>query len=149
DGIKQSPIEGTSFAYTFDKASAGVPSKHETQYFEMMGDHAIYSKGWVASTKVVRPPWVLAAAGNPDPMNNCTWELYDVSKDWTQTNDLAAQYPDKVKEMKELFRQEAEKYQVLPLDASVATRIAQPRPNITAGRSEFVYKHLMKGLPLG
>jgi arylsulfatase len=149
DGIKQKPIEGVSLAYTFDQKNAQAPSKHKTQYFEMFGDHAIYHEGWIASTKVVRPPWVLASAGNPDPLNHCTWELYDLTKDWTQSEDLAAKYPDKVKEMSTLFLQEARKYQVLPLDASVATRVVQPRPNITAGRSEFVYTHLMKGLPLG
>src|SRR5262249_12509075 len=125
------------------------PSRHETQYFEMFGDHAIYHKGWIASTKVVRPPWVLASAGNSDPLNKCTWELYDLSKDWTQSDDIAAQHPDKVREMEKIFRKEAEKYQVLPLDSSVATRVVQPRPNITAGRSEFVYTRPMIGLPLG
>ena len=149
DGIKQSPIEGKSFAYTFDEKNAKAPSKHTTQYFEMMGDHAIYHEGWMASTKVVRPPWVLASAGNPDPLNNATWELYDLSKDYSQSEDLAAKFPDKVKELKAVFLTEARKYQVLPLDTSVATRVAAPRPNITSGRSEFVYTTLMKGLPLG
>ena len=95
------PIEGTSFAYTFDAANANAPSRHKTQYFEMMGDHAIYHDGWIASTKVIRPPWDVFGAGNPDPLNNCTWELYDLAKDWTQDNDVADQYPDEVKEMKE------------------------------------------------
>jgi arylsulfatase A-like enzyme len=149
DGIMQSPIEGTSFAYTFDEKNAKAPSKHKTQYFEMMGDHAIYHEGWMASTKVVRPPWVLASAGNPDPLNNATWELYDLTKDYSQSEDLAAKNPAKVKELEAVFLAEAKKYQVLPLDTSVATRVAQPRPNITAGRSEFVYTSLMKGLPLG
>jgi arylsulfatase len=149
DGIRQSPIEGVSFAYTFDAANAKAPSRHKTQYFEMMGDHAIYHEGWIASTKVVRPPWEVFGAVNPDPLNNCTWELYDLSKDWTQDEDVAAKYPAKVQEMKQLFLAEAKKYQVLPLDASVATRLAQPRPNITAGRSEFVYTRPMTGLPQG
>jgi arylsulfatase len=149
DGIKQSPIEGTSFAYTFDAANANAPSKHKTQYFEMFGDHAIYHEGWIASTKVVRPPWDLAGAGNPDPLNNCAWALFDLTKDWTQSNDVAAQHPEKLKELQALFLQEARKYQVLPLDSSVATRVVQPRPNLTAGRSEFVYTKPMVGLPLG
>ena len=88
-------------------------------------------------------------AVNTDPMNNCTWELYDLSKDWTQDEDVAAKYPAKVQEMKALFLQEARKYNVLPLDASVASRLVQPRPNITAGRSEFVYTRPMTGLPQG
>ena len=149
DGIQQSPIEGTSFAYTFDAASADTPSRHKTQYFEMMGDHAIYHEGWIASTKVIRPPWEVFGAANPDPLNNCTWELYDLTKDWTQDEDVAAKYPDKLEEMKALFLKEARKYQVLPLDASVATRLVQPRPNLTAGRSEFVYTMPMTGLPQG
>jgi hypothetical protein len=115
----------------------------------MFGDHAIYHDGWIASTKVTRPAWVLAGASNPDPLHNCTWELFDLTKDWTQANDLAAKYPDKVKEMADLFEQEAKKYNVLPLDGSVATRVVAPRPNITAGRSEFVYTEPMIGLPLG
>jgi arylsulfatase len=149
DGIKQAPIAGVSFAYTFDRAGANVPSKHKTQYFEMMGDHAIYHEGWIASTKVIRPPWVVAGPVNQDPFNNCTWELYDLRKDWTQCEDVAAKYPGKLKEMKDLFAREARKYQVLPLDASVATRLVMPRPNITAGRSEFVYTRPITGIPQG
>ncbi len=149
DGIKQSPIEGVSFAYTFDAKNADAPSTHHTQYFEMMGDHSIYHDGWIAATKVIRPPWQVVGPVNPDPLNNVTWELYDVTKDWTQDIDVAAKYPEKLKEMKELFLTEAHKYQVLPLDASVATRLVAPRPNITAGRSQFVYTTPMTGLPQG
>ena len=149
DGIKQSPIEGTSFAYTFDQKNANEPSRHHTQYFEMMGDHAIYQDGWMLSTKVNRPPWEVFKEANPDPVNNVTWELYDLSKDFSQCDDIAAQHPEKVKEMKELFLSEAKKYNVLPLDASVAARIVASRPNITTGRTEFVYTHPMTGLPQG
>jgi arylsulfatase A-like enzyme len=149
DGIKQAPIEGTSLAYTFNAANAHEPTHHKTQYFEMFGDHSIYHEGWLASTKVKRAPWEAFGAANPDPLNNVTWELYDLNNDYSQTNDLAAKYPDKVKQMKDLFLSEAKKYEVLPLDASVAARIVAPRPNITAGRTEFVYTHPMTGLPQG
>jgi len=149
DGIKQKPMEGVSFAYTFDAANANAPTRHKTQYFEMMGDHSIYHEGWLASTKVIRPPWEAFGPANPDPLNNVTWELYDLNKDWSQCDDVAAQYPQKVTEMKDLFLKEAKKYEVLPLDASVAARIVAPRPNITAGRTEFVYTHPMTGLPQG
>jgi arylsulfatase len=149
DGIKQAPIEGISLAYTFDAQNANEPSRHKTQYFEMMGDHSIYHEGWLASTKVIRPPWDAFGPANPDPLNNVTWELYDLNKDWSQCDDIAAQHPEKVKEMKELFLKEAKKYEVLPLDASVAARIVAPRPNITAGRTEFVYTRPMTGLPQG
>ena len=110
DGVPQSPMEGTSFAYTFDAANADEPSHHRTQYFEMMGEYAIYHEGWMASTKVKRPPWDLAGAVNPDPADNAEWELFDISKDWTQAHDIAAQNPEKLKEMEAVFWQEAEKY---------------------------------------
>ncbi len=115
----------------------------------MMGDHAIYHEGWIASTKVIRPPWVVAGPVNQDPFNHCTWELYDLRKDWTQFEDVAAEYPEKVEELKELFTKEARKYQVLPLDASVAARLVAPRPNITAGRTEFTYTRPLTGIPQG
>jgi arylsulfatase len=149
DGIKQSPIEGVGFGYTFDEKNSNAPSQHKTQYFEMFGDHAIYHEGWIASTKVIRPPWDTFGPANPDPVNNVTWELYDLSKDWTQADDVAAKYPDKVKEMKALFLEEAGKYQVFPMDASVGARIVAPRPNITAGRTEFVYTRPQVGIPQG
>jgi hypothetical protein len=149
DGIKQKPIEGVSFAYTFDKANADKPSTHKTQYFEMMGDHAIYHEGWIASTKVIRPPWEVVGPVNQDPANNVTWELYDLTKDWTQADDVAASNSGKLKELKELFLTEAKKYQVLPLDATVATRLVAPRPNITAGRTEFTYTQPLTSIPQG
>jgi arylsulfatase A-like enzyme len=148
DGIPQKPIEGISFMYTFDKANANAPSKHHTQYFEMMGDHAIYHDGWIASTKVMRPPWELAGKVSQDPAS-FPYELYDLTKDWTQYDNVAAQYPDKVKEMDSRFWQEAAKYQVLPLDATVATRLAQPRPNLAAGRTEFSWRGEITGTPNG
>lgn len=149
DGIKQAQIEGTSFAYTFDKENAGVSSHHKTQYFEMMGQWALYDDGWLLSTKVNRAPWQAFGPANPDPLNNQEFQLYDLSKSWNQAEDIATKHPQKVKEMRAKFLAEAKKHQVLPLDASVAARIVAPRPNITAGRSEFVYTHPMVGLPQG
>ncbi|MCU0231386.1 MAG: sulfatase-like hydrolase/transferase, partial [Acidobacteria bacterium] len=149
DGIRQKPIEGTSFLYTFDPANAKAPSRHKTQYFEMMGQWALYDEGWLLSTKVNRAPWDAFGAVNRDPLNNQVFQLYDLSKDFSQTEDLAAKYPEKVRELKEKFVAEARKHQVFPLDASVATRIVAPRPNITAGRTEFVYTRPMTGLPQG
>jgi arylsulfatase A-like enzyme len=149
DGIKQSPIEGTSFAYTFDAANAKAPTRHKTQYFEMMGQWALYHEGWLLSTKVNRAPWEAFGPANPDPLNNQVLQLYNLDKDFSQSQDEAAKYPDKVKEMKSLFVEEAKKYQVFPMDASVAARIVAPRPNITAGRTEYVYTLPMVGLPQG
>jgi arylsulfatase len=149
DGIKQAPMEGTSFAYTFDSENAKAPSRHTTQYFEMFGQWALYKDGWLLSTKVNRAPWQAFGPANPDPLNNQVFQLYDLNTDFTQSNDIASQHPDKVAEMREMFVEEAKKYQVFPLDASVAARIVAPRPNITAGRTEFVYTRPMVGLPQG
>ncbi len=149
DGIKQKPIEGISFAYTFDAKNAKVPTRHKTQYFEMMGQWALYDDGWFLSTKVNRAPWEAFGPANTDPLNNQTLELFNLNQDFSQTDDLAAKNPQKVREMKQKFIDEAKKYQVFPLDASVAARVIAPRPNITAGRSEFVYKRPMVGLPQG
>ena len=149
DGIKQSPIEGTSLVYTFDEKNAKEPSRHKTQYFEMMGQYALYHEGWLLSTKVNRAPWEAFGPANPDPLNNQVLELYDLNKDFSQSENIADKHPDKVKELKAMFVAEAKKYQVFPMDASVAARIVAPRPNITAGRTEFVYKRPMVGLPQG
>jgi len=149
DGTKQKPIEGTSFAYTFDKANADAPSRHHTQYFEMFADRAIYNDGWIASTKVERPPWDVVGPVNADPANNVTWELYDLSKDWTQFNDIASSNPAKLKELQDLFWKEAAKYQVLPLDASVAPRVVIPKPSLAAGRTVFTYSGKITGIPYG
>ena len=149
DGIKQSPIEGTSLTYTFDAKNAKEPTRHKTQYFEMMGQYALYHEGWLLSTKVNRAPWEAFGAANPDPLNNQVLELYDLNTDFSQSQNIAEKFPDKVKDMKQMFIDEAGKYQVFPMDASVAARIVAPRPNITAGRTEFVYTLPMVGLPQG
>jgi arylsulfatase len=149
DGIKQAPIEGTSFAYTFEAKNAKEPSRHKTQYFEMMGQWALYHEGWMLSTKVNRAPWEGFGPANPDPLNNQVLELYDLNKDFSQFQNVADKHPDKVQQLKQMFIEECRKYEVFPLDASVAARIVAPRPNITAGRKEFVYTKPMTGLPQG
>jgi arylsulfatase len=147
DGIKQSPIEGVSLLYTFDKKNESVPSTHKTQYFEMFADRAIYHEGWLAGTKVMRPPWVHYPP-KVGPLDY-PWELYDLTRDWTQSEDLAAKNPEKLKALQGLFWKEAEKYQALPLDGSLATRLITPRPSSTAGRSVFTWTRPMTGTPNG
>lgn len=149
DGIAQSPIEGTSFVYTFDAKNAKAPSRHETQYFEMMGQWALYDEGWLLSTKVNRAPWQAFGKANEDPLNNQVFQLYDLRSDFNQAHDIADKNPEKVAKLRKKFVAEAEKYQVFPMDASVADRLVQPRPNITAGRTEFVYTRPMVGTPQG
>ena len=147
DGIAQKPIEGVSLAYTFDKANADAPSRHRTQYFEMMGVQGLYDDGWMLSAVPIRAPWDLAGKAVDDPASAFKLELYDVSKDWTQTTDVAAANPRKVQEMRDLMFGEFAKYQVLPLDASAATRLASARPSVTAGRKVFTYSTPVTGLP--
>lgn len=149
NGVPQKPIDGVSMVYTFDKENAGEPTKHKTQYFEMMGDRAIYHDGWVAATTPLRSPWDVTGPTTQDPANAYKWELYNVAKDWTQFYDLAESEPAKLKELQELLWVELEKNQVLPLDSSVATRLIAPRPNLTAGKTEFVYTRPVTGIPLG
>src|SRR5258708_5888012 len=114
NGIKQKPIEGVSMMYTFDKANATAPSKRTTQDFEMIANRGIYHEGWYACTTPPHGPWILNAP-LPDP-KDYKWELYNLNEDFTQTNDLAAKMPDKLKELQAVFDQEAKKYNVLPLN---------------------------------
>lgn len=146
DGIKQAPIAGVSMMYTFAKANADVPSRHHTQYFEMMGDHAIYHDGWIASTKVMRVPWNLTGKVSLNPADY-PWELYDLKEDWTQDDNVAAKYPKRLAAMAKLFWEQAKKYQVLPLNAAVLSRFASPRPSVTAGRRVFTYSGELTGVP--
>jgi arylsulfatase len=147
NGIKQRPIEGVSMAYTWDKANANAPSQRQTQYFEMLGNRAIYHDGWVAATTPVNLPWALSTATPPDVISGYKWELYNVKEDPTQFNDLAAQMPEKLKQMQDMFYAEAKKYDVLPLDNSSLARFLTPRPSATTGRTQFTYSGGLTGVP--
>ncbi|WP_109577297.1 arylsulfatase [Aminobacter sp. AP02] len=146
DGVKQKATEGVSMAYTFDKANADAPSTRKTQYFEMIANRGIYHEGWYANTTPPHGPWVLNAP-LPSP-TDYKWELYDLSKDFSQANDLAAAMPDKLKEMRALWDAEAVKYNVLPLDNRSFARAVAPRPSATAGRTEFTYTGVNSGIAL-
>ena len=146
NGIKQSPIEGVSMMYTWDKSNADAATRRTTQYFEMLGNRAIYKDDWVAATTPVTQPWVLSTTPPPD-INAYKWELYNVKDDPTQFNDLAAQMPEKVKELRAVFDSEAKKYNVLPLDNSTLLRWNTPRPSLTAGRTVFSYSGELAGVP--
>jgi arylsulfatase A-like enzyme len=146
NGIKQKPIEGVSMAYTFQKANANAPSKHETQYFEMVGNRAIYHDGWIAATTPPSAPWLLATGKQTD-INDYKWELYNIADDYSENNDLAATQPDKLKELQALFSSEAAKYNVFPLDNSGFSRLLTPRPSAVAGRTVFTYTGAISGIP--
>jgi arylsulfatase len=147
NGVYQKPIEGVSMLYTFDKANANAPSTRTTQYFEMVGNRAIYHDGWIASTSPPLAPWFLGLGAMPNVVNGYNWELYNLAADYSQDNDLAAKMPDKLRDMQELFLVEASKYNVFPLDNSFSARSATPRPNPTAGKTVFTYSGESSGLP--
>jgi arylsulfatase A-like enzyme len=149
NGIPQRPIEGVSMAYTFDQANASAPSKRSTQYFEMAANRAIYHDGWIAATTPFAPPWDLATGTLPDVTNGYKWELYNLTDDYSENDDLAAANPGKLKEMQALFQTEAAKYNVFPLDNTAFSRLLTPRPSAVAGRTEFTYTGENVGIPLG
>jgi len=149
NGIAQRPIEGVSMAYTFDQANANAPSTRDTQYFEMAANRAIYHDGWIANTTPFAPPWDLATGKLPDVVNGYQWELYNITEDYSQNNDLAAKNPDKLRELQALFLTEAAKYNVLPLDNTAFVRLLTPRPSAVAGRTVFTYTGENSGIPVG
>jgi len=134
DGVKQQPIDGTSMVYTWNNASA--PSRHREQYFEMMGNRAYYKDGWIASTTPGAPPW---ENNTTDPLK-AHWELYDLSHDWSQTNNLAARYPQKLHELQHDFDAAAKRYHVYPLTADFYGRLAGgDRPTAMTPGKDYLY----------
>ena len=136
DGVMQKPMEGTSFVYTF--ADANARGRHTLQYFEMLGTRAIYDDGWVAATRHGRLPWETSFSGRPFDQDQ--WELYHVDEDFTENNDIAAQNPEKLHELQEVFEKEARKFNVFPLDDRMSERFdVSLRPNPLAGLTSFSY----------
>jgi arylsulfatase len=147
NGVQQAPIEGTSFAYTFDDAKA--KSRRTTQYFEMLVNRGIYHEGWMASAVSFAPWQSLRGEFDPDKQK---WELYNIDQDFSQANDVAAANPQKLREMQDLWWVEAAKYNVLPLDWRAVERLnseAMGRPSLIAGRNKLEYFAGMVALPLG
>src|SRR5258708_12149714 len=130
--------------YTFKKANANAPTTHHVEYFAMISNRGIYKEGWDANTTPPDGRWILNAP--LPPPNEYKWELYNLTEDYSQFNDLAAEMPDKLKEMQALFDQEAAKYNVLPLDNRSFARAVEPRPSTTAGKSVFTYRGVNPGI---
>ena len=145
-GVTQHPIEGTSMAYTFDNAKA--TDRRKTQYFEIFGNSGIYHDGWFAGTTPFRLPW--SGVGTDVDVLTTKWELYNIDKDFSQSNDLAAQMPDKLREMQVRFYAEAAKYNVLPIQTSAAERFGEGiRPSLTGDRKTFSYTAGLTRIPEG
>ena len=144
NGVKQKPIEGVSMRYSFNDDRA--KSHRTTQYFEMFGNRGIYKDGWMATTRHGRLPWQTGGGGTGS-FESDPWELYHVDEDFSQADNLAARYPDKVKALQAAFLVEAKKYNVLPLDDRMAERFAAGlRPNPLAGLKKFTYGPGVTGL---
>jgi arylsulfatase len=136
-GITQEPMHGVSLLYSCEDADA--EERHDTQYFEMIGNRGIYHRGWTAVTKH-RTPWIIT--GHGVAFEDDAWELYDTANDWTQARDLSRQRPEKLHELQRLFLIEAARYNVLPLDDRLAeTTNAEiaGRPVILKGKTQILY----------
>ena len=136
DGITQDPIEGVSMRFAFDDAKAA--ERHETQYFEIMGNRGIYHKGWTAVTKHYTP-WIMS----PRPaLDDDVWELYDTTKDWSQSKDLSKENPKKLHELQRLWLIEATRYKVLPIDDRMFEKVnpdTAGRPVLLKGKSQVLF----------
>jgi arylsulfatase len=143
NGTPQVPIQGVSMRYTFDAPKAA--DRHTTQYFEILGNRAIYHDGWLAGT-VHKAPW----EGEPRrKLQDDVWELYDVRADFSLVDDLAAKNPKKLAELQALFMKQAEANRVLPIDdrsLERATPALAGRPDLMAGRSSMVLAEGMVGM---
>jgi arylsulfatase A-like enzyme len=141
NGVAQMPMHGVSFLATFDDSNA--PSRHTQQYFEILGNRAMYKDGWIACWRPDRIPWKFdpesIARFAPDKWNpeqdRC--ELYNLDEDFSQADDVADKYPDKVRELTALFWSEAEKYQALPLFGELAFLWGFPKHS--TNQTKFTY----------
>lgn len=143
NGVVQRPMDGVSMLYTTDDAQAA--GRRTTQYFEMFGNRGIYHEGWVACTRH-SIPWLLT--GSPS-LENDVWELYNIDLDFSEANDLAAKYPDKLKDLQALFLKEAERNHVLPIDDRRSERFNPTiagRPDLLNGRKSLTVYPGMTGM---
>jgi arylsulfatase A-like enzyme/uncharacterized membrane protein len=152
DGVEQEPMDGTSFVHTFDDPKG--QERHTVQYFEMFGSRAIYSDGWWACTRLDKAPWDFSpqtiarfAPGVYDPEKD-VWELYFLPDDFSQARNLAAENPDKLAELKELWWSEAERNRVLPLlgGMSVFFGLLPPLPTITRFAFQGGVQNIQRGM---
>ncbi|WP_293064393.1 arylsulfatase [Okeania sp. SIO2B3] len=141
NGIEQKPIEGASFVNTFGSDGADAIPLRDTQYFEMFANRGIYHDGWMASSFHGQLPWDIFAKSTlkENPELEDEWELFNLDKDFSQNNNLAAAFPEKLQEMKALFDREAEKYDVYPIDDRFGGRVNLDRPTVWEDRTKFTF----------
>jgi arylsulfatase A-like enzyme len=153
NGLPQDPIQGVSLAYTFDNADA--EGRHKTQYFEIMGSRGIYHDGWFAGAVGPRLPWVPGLPkGFFDEEGNLAWEperdiweLYNLHEDWSQANDLSAELPEKLSQMKELFTIEFAKNQGFPVGGGLFIPVVRPDLRISPPYTEWTFTGAITRMP--
>ncbi len=143
DGITQVPMAGVPMEYSFMQAD--TPDQRTTQYFETGGHRALYHDGWVAAS-FHGAPWVLTGSMG---FKDNQWNLYNIDNDFSESNDIAAENPGKLKELQAIFDQEAKKFGVYPLDDRFAERAIAKRPSVVAGRTQFNYSAGTVRIPEG
>jgi arylsulfatase len=146
NGVHQKPVEGVSMAYSFFKESEAAPSRRRVQYFEMIGHRAIYADGWMASFRHSHLPW---KSREHSPTTG-KWELYHIAEDFSQSENLAGAYPEKLRELQDLFMVQAARHDVLPLDDRMPERLdVNLRPGFFTGRDKVILHPGMVRLPEG
>jgi arylsulfatase len=144
-GVTQSPLEGHSFAPTLGDATAR--SRHDTQYYEMLGNRAVYHRGWKAVTYHGTQGMIYDGVTDPmKPFDEDRWELYNVAEDFAEARDLADEHPQKLRELQDIWWVHAARYNVLPLNAQIVGR-SIGRPHVAGPRKRFVY--YPGGAPIG
>jgi arylsulfatase len=134
-GVKQQPMEGVSMLYSFDDADA--PNRKERQYYEMFGNRAIWADGWKAVTlHAKRMPWDVNVVL---PFEDDEWELYNTDEDFSESTNIAAEHPEKLQELIEMFDEEAWKYNVYPLYDDMIKRLGAQQDRLFGDQKEFVY----------
>jgi len=147
DGFPQDTFDGVSFAGAFADASAAVGK--QTQYFEIMGSRSIYHDGWMASAVGPRIPWI---PGIPESLLNWTpdkdtWALYNLQQDWSQANDLAAENPEKLAQMKELFLVQLTKNSGLPIGGGLWVPVYHPELRIAPPYTSWTFPGAITRMP--
>jgi arylsulfatase A-like enzyme len=135
NGVAQAPIEGVSFATTFDYPKAPLP--REAQYFEMLGSRAIQLDGWRAY--VPGPSWPLGKQVTADYLDKAPWMLFNLNDDFSESTDVADKYPAKLAQLKQEWYIQASKYKVFPVDGTTTMRLMSPRPQLSPPRDKYVY----------
>lgn len=146
NGVTQEPLHGTSMLYTIDAPDAA--ERHDTQYFELLGNRGIYHQGWSAVT-IHRYPGLPGITQMTQGFDEDRWELYDGASDWSQAHDLAAEHPEKLAALQRLFLLQADRYNVFPLDDRKAERLNASiagRPELVTGTTQTLFPS-MRRLP--